>query len=109
MNILSKSFLTSTTFWGIVVSILSQVAKHYGYTLDTDGLTNELVSAAGLGLAMYGRFTAIQPLHVVTQTSTPVSIAPAVPPEPVPKVAPAVLTVTPVVEKIVAAVEALKP
>lgn len=100
MNILSKSFLTSETFWGIFVSILCQVLKHYNITVDTDGLTNELVSAAGLGLAMYGRFTAIQPLHIFTQTSTPVSIAPAVPPEPVPKVAPAVLTVSPVaVEK----------
>lgn len=83
MDILSKSFLTSVTFWGIVVSMLAQVAKHYGWTVDQDGLANELVSATASAIAIWGRFHSSQPLHVVTQTSTPVPDVNIGPPPPV--------------------------
>lgn len=59
----SKSLFTSVTFWGLIVTFLSQALKHWGIQVDEAGLSNDLVSLSGLLVAGYGRFRATQPLH----------------------------------------------
>lgn len=65
MNEQSKSIFTSVTFWGIVAGVIARVAGRYGYTIDDAGLANDLVSLAAAGIALYGRYRASQPVHVV--------------------------------------------
>lgn len=54
--------LKSRTVWGVVAMIAALVAKNFGYELDADGLTTDLLAAAGAGLAIYGRVVASGPL-----------------------------------------------
>ncbi len=61
----TKSVFLSLTFWSLAVMLASEAAKRYGIVVDQAGLTNDLVSLAGTGLALYGRFRATQPLHVI--------------------------------------------
>jgi hypothetical protein len=68
MNPQTKSFLLSKTLWGIVVSAAAAILGRYVPAL-TDpttqaGIADQLVTLAGAALAIYGRCTATQPLHV---------------------------------------------
>jgi len=53
-----KGLFQSKTLWGIVVSILAQVAKQYGITIDENGVTMDVLSLVASVLAVYGRYTA---------------------------------------------------
>ena len=67
----TKSFLTSTTIWGILIGLISQIATRAGihFPADQAGLTNDIVGLIGTALAIYGRFTASQPLHITTPST----------------------------------------
>lgn len=54
--------LSSKTIWGVVAMIAALVAKNFGFELDADGLTTDLLAAAGAGLAIYGRVKAGGPI-----------------------------------------------
>jgi hypothetical protein len=55
--------LSSKTIWGIVAMIAALVAKNFGFELDAEGLTTDLLAAAGAGLAIYGRVKAGGPIE----------------------------------------------
>ena len=61
----SKSIFLSITFWSVIVTLCSEVAKRYGLTVDQAGLTNDLVSLAGIAMTIYGRVRATQPVHIL--------------------------------------------
>jgi len=61
-EVMLKDLLTSKTVWGVVAMIGAMVAKKYGYELDAEGLTTELISMAGGALAIYGRVVASGPI-----------------------------------------------
>lgn len=60
----TKSFLTSKTLWGLLITLVAPLLAQHGITFDQAGLTNDLIGLAGFGLAVYGRFQA-GGLHVV--------------------------------------------
>lgn len=53
-----KPVWQSVTLWSLVVAVAAEVAKRYGVTLDAAGLTNDIVSLAGIAGVIYGRVTA---------------------------------------------------
>lgn len=55
--------LKSRTVWGVVAMIAALVAKNFGFELDADGLTTDLLAVAGAGLAVYGRVKAGGPIE----------------------------------------------
>ena len=59
-----KSILESKTFWGIVVALVMPTLAKHGVIVDPSGLTTDIVTAAGGVLAVYGRFTASQPVKM---------------------------------------------
>lgn len=59
--------LKSRTVWGVVAMIAALVAKNFGFELDADGLTTDLLAAAGAGLAIYGRVKAGGPIAKKTE------------------------------------------
>lgn len=61
----SKSLFASKTFWALVAAAAGIAAKRFGFSLDEAGLTNDLFTCAALVAAMWARFAATQPLHVV--------------------------------------------
>lgn len=65
MNQETKSFLTSRTIWGLLITLAAPLLAKHGITVDQDGLVNDLVAAAGAALAIYGRFQASQGLHIL--------------------------------------------
>jgi hypothetical protein len=67
MNDESKSIFASTTFWGVVVMFASQLSGRFGYTVpgDITGTVNDLAGIAGTLMALYGRLTATQMVHVL--------------------------------------------
>lgn len=67
----SKSILLSVTFWGLIVSVLAQIAARYGVTVDQAGLANDFVSLAGAALTVWGRLRANQPTHLIQPKETP--------------------------------------
>ena len=71
MNDPSKSIFASVTFWGIAVSVLAQLAARAGYHVpdDTAGITNDIASLVGAALALWGRFTASQPVRILPPSS----------------------------------------
>jgi|GEM_PF-6789581 len=54
--------LKSRTVWGVVAMIAALVAKKFGFEIDADGLTTDLLATAGAGLAIYGRVKAGGPI-----------------------------------------------
>lgn len=65
-----KGILQSKTVWGIAVMVIAQVLKRNGVEVDEAGLLNDLMSAVGTILAIYGRVTAsstIAPKPIVKQ------------------------------------------
>lgn len=54
----TKNLLTSKTFWGLVVAVAAPLATRYGFKIDEAGFTNDLVTAFGFILAVYGRVSA---------------------------------------------------
>ncbi len=72
MNDDSKSLFTSVTFWGVVVTLLSQIATRAGWhvPVDTTGLVNDLAGLAGVVISIYGRVRATQPVHIIPPAST---------------------------------------
>jgi len=54
--------LKSRTIWGVFAMIGAIVAKNFGFELDAEGLTTDLLAAAGAGLAIYGRVVAGGPI-----------------------------------------------
>ncbi len=67
MNGDSKSIFASTTFWGLVLGAAAPLAAHNGITIpaDTGGLVNQIAGLVGDGIALYGRFKATQPVHLL--------------------------------------------
>ena len=67
MNDTSKSIFTSVTFWGLLLGLLGPLSTRFGYTMpsDTTGLANEIVGIVGALVALYGRFTATNQVHIV--------------------------------------------
>lgn len=61
----SKSIFLSVTFWGILASVISTACKKYGIVIDEAGLANDGVTLVAAGLALYGRFRATQPVHIL--------------------------------------------
>lgn len=61
----SKSLFASKTFWALVAAGAGIGAKRFGFSLDEAGLTNDLFTCAALVAAMFARFAATQPLHVL--------------------------------------------
>lgn len=62
---MDKSFLLSKTVWGLVLAVASPIAARYGFTIDEAAWVNDIVTALGAALAIYGRFTATKELRVV--------------------------------------------
>jgi len=54
--------LKSRTVWGVVAMIAALVAKRFGFEIDADGMTTDLLAAAGAALAVYGRVKAGGPI-----------------------------------------------
>ena len=65
----SKSLFASLTFWSVVAMVAAQIARRYGFTIDADGLANDLLSAAGVAGSIYGRMRASAPAHVLTPST----------------------------------------
>lgn len=63
----TKNFLMSKTFIGLGVAVGSMVAAKYGITVDSAGLTNDVVSLVGVALAAYGRVKADKALQELMQ------------------------------------------
>lgn len=57
----SKSIFRSKTFWGAVVAVLPTVLPAFGVD---PGVVGQITTAAGAVLAVYGRATATEPVHV---------------------------------------------
>ena len=64
----SKTWYTSKTIWGSLIAMIAGIGGAFGLDLDpqtqvglVDGVL-KIVSAAGSLLAIYGRFSAIQPI-----------------------------------------------
>ena len=54
--------LKSRTVWGVVAMVAALVAKKFGFEIDADGMTTDLLAAAGAALAVYGRVKAGGPI-----------------------------------------------
>jgi hypothetical protein len=52
----AKGLLQSKTIWGIVISVIAQILKRYGITIDETGVTNDILSIIASGFAVYGRY-----------------------------------------------------
>lgn len=63
----SKHFLTSVTFWGLLLTLAAPLLKRAGIELpgDTAGMANDIAQLVGAALALWGRWRADQPLHLV--------------------------------------------
>ena len=61
----SKSIFASKTFWGLVLTVVAPIAAKYGFTLDAEGWSNDLVTLAGVAIALWGRWTATRPVKLV--------------------------------------------
>ncbi len=61
----TKSIFSSKTFWGLVLAIAAPLAAKYGYTLDTEGWSNDLVTGIGAVLAIWGRWTATKAVRIL--------------------------------------------
>ncbi len=64
----SKPWYTSKTIWGSLIAMIAGIGSAFGFEIDPQsqaGLVDsilKLVSAAGSLLAVYGRFSATQPI-----------------------------------------------
>lgn len=60
-----KSFLTSKTIWGLIITALAAAAQHLHLTFlpaDVENLTTGAVELAGILFSAYGRVVATGPL-----------------------------------------------
>lgn len=60
-----KPFWASITFWGAVLAVAAPIAGQYGVTLDQAGWANDVASAIGGVLVLYGRARATAPLKLM--------------------------------------------
>lgn len=69
-------FIKSKTFLGLVVSMLPMIGQLAGFTFTADDASfvsenvDSAIQAIGGAIAMYGRFVAKSPIHVVPKAST---------------------------------------
>ena len=62
---MEKSIFLSKTFWGAVLAVASPIAAKYGWTLDAEGWSNDIVTAFGAVMILWGRWTATRPVKLV--------------------------------------------
>lgn len=62
----AKSILTSTTFWGSIVSLVAMLFPHIfaniAGTYPQSTVVTMIVAVVGFIITVYGRFTAVQPV-----------------------------------------------
>lgn len=61
----AKSIFLSKTFWGLAIAVASPILATHGWTLDAEAWSNDIMTLAGAGLALWGRFTASKPVKVL--------------------------------------------
>lgn len=62
----SKPFYASITFWGAVLAVIAPfVLQWTGVQLDEQGWAQDIVTAIGGVLILWGRWRATQPLRLV--------------------------------------------
>ena len=69
METISKSIFKSTTFWGLVLVVIGPTLNRFGIVVgDTASAAADISTIVGSIIALYGRASATQPLHVVAPT-----------------------------------------
>lgn len=64
----SKSIFTSKVFWGTVISAIAMAVPKLGITSGSpqiDQYSQDAVELVGAAIAIYGRFKATQPVHLI--------------------------------------------
>jgi hypothetical protein len=59
-----KQWYKSKTLWGIAISLLPTVLQAFGVPLPIGAALNEIIIAAGGGLAIVGRLQAVDKLTI---------------------------------------------
>ena len=57
-----KQFWKSKTLWGIAIALLPTILQAAGVPLPIGGILTDVITAAGGGLAVYGRVQAVDRL-----------------------------------------------
>lgn len=66
----SKSIFLSKTFYGALLALaapfISPMLAKYGVAIDADGWATKIAELVGLVVTLYGRYKAVDAVHVIT-------------------------------------------